>query len=111
MQSPSGSVGWGAHSLITTRVNSVAAALAPTPDAIYRLAVLTDQKAIELLQALAPGIVAQHPEPCRELVRALEGLPLALQVAGRLLQVEASYGFGVEDLLAELREGARLLVV
>ena len=39
----------------------------------------------------------------------LEGLPLALQVAGHMLNVEASYGFGVMELLAELREGARLL--
>ncbi|MBI4654751.1 MAG: hypothetical protein HY752_07120 [Nitrospirae bacterium] len=96
--------------LITTRINSVAQALAPTPNDIYKLAVLTDDKALELLQTLAPTVVAQYPEPSLELARELEGLPLALQVAGRMLNVEAISGFEVTDLLAELREGAKLLV-
>jgi hypothetical protein len=39
----------------------------------------------------------------------LEGLPLAIQVAGRLLQSEEKLGWGVVDLLADLREGTRLL--
>jgi hypothetical protein len=34
---------------------------------------------------------------------------LALQVAGHLLATEYSYGFGVKELLAELRDGARIL--
>jgi NB-ARC domain len=95
--------------LITTRLPHVANALAPTPEAIYKLEVLTDDKALELLQILAPDVAYGHPEACRELVRELEGLPLALQVAGHLLHVEASYGFGVTDLLNELREGTKLL--
>jgi NB-ARC domain-containing protein len=102
--------GRGCALLITTRLTGVADALAPTPDAIYKLAVLTDDKALELLQALAPHVVRQHPAACRELVRELEGLPLALQVAGHMLRVEAGYGFGVTALLDELREGAKLLM-
>jgi hypothetical protein len=101
--------GRGCAMLITTRVNSVAQALAPTPDDIYKLAVLSDEKALELLQVLAPSVVAQHPEQSLELVRELEGLPLALQVAGHMLNTEANYSFGVTDLLTELREGAKLL--
>jgi len=101
--------GRGCATLITTRDNSVAQALASTPDDVYKLAVLNDEKAFELLQILAPNVVAQHSALSQELVRDLEGLPLALQVAGRLLNVEASYGFGVMELLAELREGARLI--
>lgn len=101
--------GRGCATLITTRLSSVAQALAPTPNAIYRLPVLTDDKAFELLQALAPTVVVQYPQPCLELVHDLEGLPLALQVAGHLLNVEADYGFEVTDLLVELREGAKLL--
>lgn len=95
--------------LITTRINSVAQDLAPIPDAIYCLPVLSDEKALELLQILAPQVVAQYPESCLELVHELEGLPLALQVAGHLLNVEASYGFQVGNLLVELRAGAKLL--
>ncbi|MBN1815592.1 MAG: hypothetical protein JXA14_27410 [Anaerolineae bacterium] len=95
--------------LITTRINSVAQALAPAPDNIYCLPVLTDDKALELLGLLAPAVVAQRPASVLELVHELEGLPLALQVAGHLLNIEASYGFDVTSLLNELREGSKLL--
>ena len=95
--------------LITTRVNSVAQDLAPTPGDVYYLPVLSDEEATELLQILAPKVVAQYPEASLELIHELEGLPLALQVAGHLMNVEANYGFDVMDLLMELREGAKLL--
>lgn len=101
--------GRGCATLVTTRVNSVAQALAPTANDIYRLPVLTDDKALELLEKLAPSVVANYRDQCLVLAEELEGLPLALQVAGHMLNVEASYGFGVIDLLAELREGAKLL--
>jgi len=87
--------------LITTRVSSVAQALAPTPDDIYKLAVLSDEKSLELLQLLAPTVVAQFPNESLDLVHELEGLPLALQVAGHMLNAE------VQELLTELREGAK----
>ncbi|MBI3912888.1 MAG: hypothetical protein HY327_01635 [Chloroflexi bacterium] len=95
--------------LITTRASGVAQALAPKPDDIYRLPVLSDENALELLRTLAAMVVAQHPQESLELVHELEGLPLALQVAGRLLNVEASYGFGVTDLILELRDGTKVL--
>jgi hypothetical protein len=101
--------GRGCAMLITTRVNSVAQALTPTANDIYQLPVLTDEKALELLKKLAPSVVASHCDQCLVLVRELEGLPLALQVAGHMLNIEASYGFGVTELLAGLREGAKLL--
>ncbi len=43
------------------------------------------------------------------LVQELEGLPLALKIAGSLLAAEAAQGWGVSDLLDELAEGTRLL--
>ncbi len=101
--------GSGCAMLITTRAGSVAQALAPTPNAIYRLPVLTEEQSLGLLKALAPEVVDLHRGPCMELVGELEGLPLALQVAGHMLDVEMSYGFGVNDLLSELREGTKLL--
>lgn len=101
--------GHGCAHLITTRLPRVAEALAPTPEAIYRLPVLGEESALELLRTLAPGVVRDHPVECRELVRELEGLPLALQVAGHLLQAEARLGWDVADLLAELRSGLVLL--
>jgi hypothetical protein len=95
--------------LITTREASVANALAPTPDAVYNLPVLTEDNALKLLAALAPAVVAQHRDECLELVRSLECLPLALQVAGHTLNVEAAMGWGVTELLKDLREGSKLL--
>ncbi len=101
--------GRGCATLVTTRENKVALALAPTPNDIYRLPVLTDEKALELLQALAPSVVKDYLAESTDLVHELEGLPLALQVAGHMLNVEASYGLSVTDLIKELREGAAIL--
>ncbi|TVM03114.1 MAG: hypothetical protein CV087_06815 [Candidatus Brocadia sp. WS118] len=94
--------------LITTRESGIAEALAP-PDTVYNLPVLTEDYALELLQKLAPEVVKQHPNESRELVSALECLPLALQVAGHMLNSESKMGWGVQELLAELREGAPIL--
>lgn len=95
--------------LITTRLPDVARALAPSPDDIYTLGVLNETDALALLRTLAPHVVDENEAACRLLVTDLEGLPLALQVAGRLLHTEASYGFGVEQLIADIREGAKLI--
>jgi len=95
--------------LITTRENSVALDLAPTAEDIYRLPVLTEHYSIVLLQKLAPGIVSRFPAECRQLAIELEGLPLALQVAGHMLNAEEEYGFSASDLLNELRNATRIL--
>jgi tetratricopeptide (TPR) repeat protein len=96
------------RTLLTTRNTRVAEALAAPAD-IYRLECLSEEDSVKLLQVLAPEVVERHPKECAELSRELEGLPLALQVAGRLLHVEASRGWSVEELLRELRSGAELL--
>ena len=96
-------------SIFTTRLNDVALAIAPTASDIYRLPVLTDQAAFELLARLAPETTSAHPDESEALVRNLEGLPLAITVAGRLLHSEAQLGWGVIDLLAELETGDQLL--
>jgi transcriptional regulator with XRE-family HTH domain len=102
--------GRGCAMLITTRITSVAQAIAPTAKDVYRLAVLSPENSLELLRQLAPEVVTQYPNQSLELVRELEGLPLAIQVAGHLLNAEASAGLGITELLAELREGARILI-
>ncbi|MFP4436002.1 MAG: NB-ARC domain-containing protein [Chloroflexaceae bacterium] len=101
--------GSGCALLVTTRLPEVARAIAPTPNDVYILGVLSEADALELLRTLAPTVVAENEETSRELVNDLEGLPLALQVAGRLLHTEAGYGFGVTDLLRDIREGAALI--
>jgi hypothetical protein len=101
--------GVGCATLVTTRLDGIANDLAPTAASIYRLQVLKDDDALELLRQLAPMAVQKHPGECVVLVKELEGLPLALQVAGRLLHTEANSGFGVAELIEELRAGAKLL--
>ncbi|HEU4784985.1 MAG TPA: NB-ARC domain-containing protein [Ktedonobacterales bacterium] len=96
--------------VVTSRLNDVAIALAPTASDLYRLPVLTDHAAFELLGQLAPETTGQYPDAARELVRDLEGLPLAIHVAGRLLHSEAQLGWGVRELLVEIRRGAGLLM-
>lgn len=96
--------------LVTTRITQVADQVAPTPDDIYRLDVLTEDESLKLLDMLAPKVVASHQAECRQLVRELEGLPLALQVAGRILRLEHDRGWSVAELLSELRESAATLL-
>jgi hypothetical protein len=62
-----------------------------------------------LLGELSPETLIEEPIAARELVRDLEGLPLAIHVAGRLLHSEARLGWGLRELLDELRSGAALL--
>jgi hypothetical protein len=95
--------------LITTRQGEIARDIAPTAEQVYVLGVLKPEQALDLLRQLAPTVVAEHPQVCRELVADLEGLPLAIQVAGRLLHAERSSGFSVVTLLRDIREGARLI--
>ncbi|MCA9915832.1 MAG: hypothetical protein KC496_20900, partial [Anaerolineae bacterium] len=95
--------------VFSSRLKDVARALTSTQLDFYNLSVLTSDSAIQLLKMLTPNTVSQFPQESLQLVEDLEGLPLAIQVAGRLLQAEERLGWGVVDLLAELREGANLL--
>lgn len=101
--------GQGCATLITTRLNDVARDLAPNPDSVYFLPVLTIENSMKLMEILAPSVINKYRDDVLLLVQDLEGLPLALQVAGRLLQTEFSTGFSVKDLITQLRESAKLL--
>lgn len=95
--------------LATTRLTAVAEKLTSSEDYIYTLPVLTEENSLKLLRILVPAIVAEHEGECRELVRDLEYLPLALHVAGSLLRSEARMEWGIIDLISDIRIGARLL--
>jgi len=102
----------GGHACVTvftTRMNDVAQELASEPQQIYKMPILTEEAGLNLMQRLAPEVVEQKPAEARELVIDLEGLPLAIQVAGRLLHNEMSMGWDISDLLREMREEAILL--
>jgi hypothetical protein len=91
--------------LVTTRLPDVADNLAPDHSLIYRLPVLSEESALLLLRHLAPSIVEQHEELCRQMVSDLEYLPLSLHVAGRLLRREIEMGFDVVESINEIRAG------
>lgn len=95
--------------LVTTRLTEVARALTAHSSEVFHLDVLTAESSLALLKVLAPAVVEQYPRESRDLVRCLEGLPLALQVAGRLLNAEATLGWGIGELLREIRDEAFLL--
>lgn len=95
--------------LITTRLNDVARHLADRPESIYKIPILSLDESLTLLGKLAPKVVAQYPAESATLASDLEGLPLALQVAGRMLHAEMELGWGITDLLRDLREGQLLL--
>jgi NB-ARC domain/Trypsin-like peptidase domain len=95
--------------VITTRLTTVAEDLAPVPDALFQIPVLTEENAVKLFSVLAPNVARDYPKEVRELVRDLEFLPLALQVAGHLANAEARRGWDVPSLLADLRNGVRIL--
>lgn len=95
--------------LATTRLTHVAEDLSPGGQRIYVLPVLSEADSLVLLRYLAPAVVEQYPEECRELVGDLGYLPLALQVAGRLLKAEARMGLSVVDLIEGIRTGAKFL--
>jgi hypothetical protein len=101
--------GPGCASVLSTRLLDTAATLAPTAQDLVRLKVLPVADGLELLRALTPRTVTAHPDMAEALVLDLEGLPLALHVAGRLLESEARMGWGVAELLNELRAGVALL--
>jgi len=95
--------------IVSTRFNDVARQIATSPDEIYKLDILSEEQAYTLLEHLAPDIVADYQPQAKQLIIDLDGLPLALQVAGRLLQAEIELGWGIDDLLIALREGRKLL--
>jgi DNA-binding SARP family transcriptional activator len=95
--------------VITTRLPDIAHSLISSTRDIYHLDVLDVDSGMNLLHALIPDVVKAYPKEAAELVRSLEGLPLAIQVAGRLILNEMQFGWGIQELLQELREGTRLL--
>jgi hypothetical protein len=95
--------------LFTTRKLEVADALAQMQDAIYNLPVLTEDDAIKLMKILAPDVIYQDRDESLELVKSLECLPLALHVAAHLLRTEWTLGWGVADLLNDIRDGVAVI--
>jgi hypothetical protein len=97
--------------LVTTRLPHVAQHIVTRVQDVFNLPVLDHDASLELLRRLAPDVVAANSTECAELVQSIEHLPLAIHVAGRLLAVEARNGWGVKDLLQDLKSsGDKILL-
>lgn len=97
--------------LITTRFNDIA-----TPISIHRnnvdsyaLKGLNESESLHLLSVLAPKVTEEYSNNMPHLTEALEGLPLALQVAGRLLKVYHHRHLDIYRLLDELINSYKLI--
>ena len=94
--------------LSTTRSRHAARGVA-LGGTVCELGPLDKAEAVLLLEELAPSLGDEDRGMLGELATKLGCLPLALGVAGRLLEEEAMLGLGVGGLLTELEEGERLL--
>jgi hypothetical protein len=101
--------GANCFTIITTRFLDVARQLITIPDELFRLGTLSDEQGFALLQRLAPTVTNQYPSPAKSLVSDLEGLPLALRVAGRLLEADIQDGFDPLLLMNSIRDNHDLL--
>jgi hypothetical protein len=95
--------------MVTTRLTQIADSLTTDKNQTYNLPVLTEESALKVLQIIVPEVVTQNESECRELVRDLGCLPLALHVAAGVLRSEANMGWGVVDLIERIREGPELI--
>ena len=80
---------YSAH-LVTTRFPEVA--LYFTDDGAIGVHELTETHGVSILARLAPEIVSQEWETARKLVELVGGLPLALNIMGKYLQVQGFSG-------------------
>src|SRR6202790_5172137 len=76
--------------LLTTRFPEVALYFADEGAMVVRE--LSEQDGVSLLARLAPEIVSQEPSTARRLVALVGGLPLALTLMGKYLQVQGYSG-------------------
>ena len=102
--------GGGCAAVVTTREIGTARAIAPTFEDVYHLQELSQSNAYSLLYQIAGDAAKEHKDHCMQLCKELDGLPLAIKVAGRLLRDEADAGLDVMSLLEELRASKRLLL-
>ena len=93
--------------LATTRSRGAARGVA-LGGTVVELGPLSEPEAVSLLEELAPSLDEGDRGRLGELAVKLGRLPLALRVAGRLLE-EAMLGLGAGSLLVGLEEGERLL--
>jgi transcriptional regulator with XRE-family HTH domain len=95
--------------LVVTRQPRIADQITTHDESVYVLPPMSEEESLELLHELAPEAVSADPSAATRLVARVEGLPLALQIVGRMLRAETRYGWGLERILQEIDRTAGLL--
>lgn len=93
--------------LFATRFSSLALDVGVTLANVYPLEGLSVDQSIELMKVFAPNASEAYADQMRPLVETLEGLPLALRVAGRLLEEQFFLDFDPTSLFDELQTNFR----
>ena len=94
---------------ITTRLPQICIELALPEECIFLIKGLDEYSATQLFSIIAPEVIRKYKNESRKLLRDIEFLPLAIHVAGRLLNEVLRLGFELEDLFTEIEIGAILL--
>ncbi|HEX3150418.1 MAG TPA: TIR domain-containing protein [Gemmataceae bacterium] len=102
--------GAGSVVLYSTRIADLADRLATSADLVYSLRGLKPKDGLDLLAELAPDVIRNHPRMCKQLVKDIDGLPLAIVVAGRMLHREVAAQGDVTALFQAIRADTRLLL-
>ncbi len=95
--------------VMTTRFNDVARGFASVPSEVLQLNQLSPQAGLDLMRRVEPLFADRFPAETEGLIADLEGLPLALRVAGGLLASHLDSGINPTRLLADLRQSSLLL--
>lgn len=102
--------GPGSATLVTTRDNEIARTVTHSQSGIYTLNCLGEAESFELLETLAGSVVREHRHECLSLVAKLDGLPLALQIAGRELLAAADRHEDIPLTIASILDLGRLIL-
>lgn len=100
--------GSGCPALISTRQPSIASDVA-TSSASISLRRLSDDDAVHLLELIAGDVIREYSKGARAIAIALEGHPLGLQVAARLIATSHNSGLDISGLMARLESPDVLL--
>ena len=101
--------GCGCPVLVTTRHLELARQVSSSSKYTIALKRLTDEDSLELLEILAGRAITENLSDATDLAKALEGHPLGLQVAGRLIATHHATGLDVAALMRKLKHLDSLL--
>lgn len=93
--------------LFTTRFTRLALDIGVTLANVYVLEGLSIDQSLVLMQVIAPNASQAYANQLRPLIETLEGLPLALRVAGKLIEEQFFLGIDPTSLFDELQTNFR----